>query len=474
MTAPDFRPYVDLTVYDQQPGNIYSDAIEYGLTALPEFNVRQGTIEDALLQAMSYVAGQVVASVNRLPDGLMLGLLNLMGFNRVESNFATGTAYFTLIDSGGYIVPRGVVIGYTEEIEGGTRLHLFETLTSAIALAGDSFTAAVPIQALEPGEKPPLTAGTQMNIFTNSTKLFQAFLNSDLSVGGEQETDAEYFSRAVTYLSSLSSGLVTTNQINAFTATNYKQAVRSKAYDLTHFYAISGTLISSLERSSGVVTATIDASALAASGIAVDGVIRVHSANSNSFNGYFVVVSKTFTEITWAQSGADQVATNPGIIENLERARLDGDDEVGYVTVFASGADGASLTPEDKLTIQTGLSDRVVVGLQILVRDAILFNLEVNIIITVLEGYDANEVQFAVDEYLQTILSPNEWNWSPRIQKNAIIARAAQVVGVDYIESFEFVLEAGESLAEIEPITGDVLFIYEGILPVPTVNVSVL
>lgn len=474
MTAPDFRPYIDLTVYDQQPGDIYSDSIEYGLTALPEFSVRQGTIEDALLQAMSYVAGQVVASINRLPDGLMLGLLNLMGFNRVESDFATGTAYFTLIDSNGYTVPSGVVIGYTEEIEGGTRLHLFETLTSAIALPGDFTTASVPIQALDPGDKPPLTTGTQMAIFTNSTKLFQAFLDSDLAVGGEQETDAQYFTRAATYLSSLSNGLVTTNQIDAFTATNYKQAVRSKAYDLTNFYTITGLDIESLERDSDVVTATIDAVALASSGIEVDGVIRVHSANSNSFNGYFTVVSKTFTEITWAQVGPDQVATVNGSIENLERVRLDGEDEVGYVTVFASGADGASLTPEDKLTIKTGLSERVVVGLQILVRDAILFDLEVNIIIKVLEGYDANDVQFAVDEYLQTILSPNEWDWSPRIRRNAIIARAAQVVGVDYIESFEFVLEVGESRAEIEPITGDVLFIYEGTLPVPTVNVSVL
>ena len=480
MTSPDFRQYVDLTVYDQQPGDIYSDAIEYGITALPEFSVRQGTVEDALLQAMSYVAGQVVASVNRLPDGLMLGLLQLMGFSRVESNFATGTARFTIIDSSGYTVPGGVIIGYTEEIEGGTRLHLFETLAAATALEGETETEAVPIQALEPGEKPPLIADTQMSIFTNSTKLFQAFLDSDLIVGGEQETDAQYFSRASTYLASLSSGLVTTNQINAYTTTNFKQAVRSKAYDLTRLFSLGPdseevTPIESLERASDVVTATVEATPLLNSGIVADDVIRVHSAVDESFNGYFAVTSTTETTIVWSQVGDDEVATDAGFIENLERARLDGDDEVGYVTIFVCGPDGAPLTDSEKLAVQTGLSEKVVVGLQILVRDAIILNFDVNITIKVLEGYDTNVVQASVDEYLQTILSPNQWDWSPRIRKNAIIARASQVVGVDYIEDFEFILAENEPLAFIDVgLTEDIVFIYEGTLPNASVDVSVL
>lgn len=467
MSSPDFRRYVDLTVYDQQPGDIYSDAIEYGITALPEFTARQGTVEDALLQAMSFVAGQVVAAINRLPDGLMQGLLELMGFNRVESQFATGTAYFTVIDALGTTIPSGVVIGYTEEVEGGTVVHLFRTLTSAIALEGETTTSAVAIEALEPGEKPPLTAGTQMNIFTNSSKLLAAYLSSDLVEGGEPENDEQYFSRAVTYLASLSGGLVTTNQINAFVATNYKQAVRSKSYDLTNFFA---TTPSALVRSGNTVTATVDAG----HGVIADDVIRIHSADSSGFNGYFTVDSVTFTEIVWTQTGADEVAADPGILESLERARIDGADEVGYVTVFVSGADGASLTPEEKSPIQIGLSERVVVGLQILIRDAITFNLGVNITIKVLQGYDANTVESAVDLYLTEILSPNDWDWTPRIRKNAIIARAAQIVGVDYVEDFEFVLDAGESLAEIDPITGDVTFIYEGTLPIPAVEVSVL
>lgn len=470
MSSPDFRQYVDLTVYDQQPGDIYSDAIDYGISALPEFSVRQGTVEDALLQSMSYVSGQTIAAINRLPDGLMQGLLDLMGFNRIESELATGLVYFTVIDNTGITIPPGVVVGYTEEVEGGTVLHLFRTLTSAIAVEGETQTSAVAIEALDPGEKPPLIAGTPMTIFTNFAKLHQAFLNTNITQGGAQETDEQYFSRAVTYLASLSTGLVTVNQINAYVAFAYKQAIRSKAYDLTNLYSVVPV---SLARSSNTVTATLTSSQIGLSGVATGDVIRVHSANS-AFNGCFIVTAVTLTQVEWSQSGADASSTPVGVIEFLERARLDSPPEAGYVTVFVSGADGASLTAEEKEPIQSGISDKVVVGLQILVKDAITVNIEANMTIKVLPGYDATTVQTNVDTFLQEILSPNEWGWLPRIRRNVLIARAAQVVGVEYVESFNFVLTPGEFLAELDAITGDVVFIYEGTLPITAVNISVL
>lgn len=470
MSSPDFRQYIDLTIYDQQPGDIYSDAIDYGISALPEFSVRQGTVEDALLQSMSYVSGQTIGAINRLPDGLMQGLLELMGFGRIESELATGTAYFTVIDDTGITIPSGVVIGYTEEVEGGTVLHLFRTLTSVTAPAGETSTGSVVIEALEPGEKPPLISGTPMTIFTNFSKLHQAFLSANITQGGAQETDEQYFSRAVTYLASLSTGLVTVNQINAFVAFSYKQAVRSKAYDLTRLYS---AVPASLVRSSNTVTATLTIQQVADSGVASGDIIRITSAD-NSFNGYFTVTNVTATQVQWSQSGSNVSSTLPGVIEFLERSRLDGQDEPGYVTVFVSGVDGASLTAEEKEPIQNGLSDRVVVGLQILVKDAITVNVEANMTIKVLPGYDSTTVQTNVDTFLQEILSPNEWNWLPRIRRNVLIARAAQVVGVDYIESFAFVLNGGEFLAEIDEINGDVIFIYEGTLPITAVNISVL
>ena len=64
----DFSQYVDLTIFDAQPGDIYLEAIELARTTLPEFNLRVGTPEDAIFQAMAYMSSLVISSINRIPD----------------------------------------------------------------------------------------------------------------------------------------------------------------------------------------------------------------------------------------------------------------------------------------------------------------------------------------------------------------------------------------------------------------------
>ena len=79
MTSPNFSQYIDLTVSDLNVVDIYDDSVEYAQTNLPEFNPRVGTIENAILEAVSYQTGNIVTAINRLPDGLMEGLLSING-----------------------------------------------------------------------------------------------------------------------------------------------------------------------------------------------------------------------------------------------------------------------------------------------------------------------------------------------------------------------------------------------------------
>ena len=79
MASPDFSNYIDLTVNDKQPDEIYNDAIDYAKIALPEFSPRSGTVEDAVLQSTAYMAGVTSGSINRLPNGLMEGIMRLIG-----------------------------------------------------------------------------------------------------------------------------------------------------------------------------------------------------------------------------------------------------------------------------------------------------------------------------------------------------------------------------------------------------------
>ena len=105
MPSPDFSDYIDLTINDKSITDVYDEAVEYAQTSFPEFSPRTGTIENALLESVAYSTGSLIATINRLPDGLMEGLLKLMGFNRIEATASTGTVLIELsVNTGATIV----------------------------------------------------------------------------------------------------------------------------------------------------------------------------------------------------------------------------------------------------------------------------------------------------------------------------------------------------------------------------------
>ncbi len=467
MTSPDFRPYVDLTIYDQQPGDIYNDAIEYGQLALPEFTARAGTVEDALLQAMSYVSGQTIAAMNRLPNGLMEGVLRLLGFNRIEATFATTTLYFTAIDEDGLSIPAGTKIGYTETIEGGIVQHIFETLTTATISPGSDTSTSVTIQATEAGEKPALLSGQEMVILTASNRLYQAFLDADLEQGAATETDAEYFARGATYFASLSTGLITNEQIQAYVAQTYLNATRVKVYDLTNVVDRTPT---SINRSGDVVTAVLGSG----HGVVGTDVVRLYGAAPSSFNGVFTAASVSATEIFYSQVASNASVTAFGQYQNLNEIEVDEADKPGYITIFVCGEGGASLTAEEKDAIKDDVDLKTVAGLSVAVHDALIIPTTITLDIKVKAGFNTLTVSDAVEQYLTSLVSPDQWDWSNVVRKNALIARVSQISGVDYVDAFSFTLDASEPLGEINGTTGDLEFFFRGTLPLATVTASVI
>ena len=94
----DFRRYVDLTPYDTDPTDIYLGAIRLARLTLPEFQLRQGTVEDALFQAFAYMQMLGVSAINRLPNRLMEGISRILGVARDEGARATVDVVITLND----------------------------------------------------------------------------------------------------------------------------------------------------------------------------------------------------------------------------------------------------------------------------------------------------------------------------------------------------------------------------------------
>lgn len=479
MASPDFKQYVDLTVNDVQPADIYAEAITYAQTALPEFQPRQGTVEDALLQAMSYVAGVMTGSINRLPNGLMEGVLRLIGLERAEATFATGNVVFTAIDTAGATIPAGTQVSYLETVDGISTQHIFYTTQSATIASGSSTSGDVPVVAQTAGLKPFIADGTSLTILVASNRLLSCATSGTLTQGAVGESDEDYFDRGATYLASLSEALVTPLQITNYVLANYTEAHRATTINNALIDQSDGVTIF---ESSGNLGASLtadpnnDFSAVPSAG---DKFV-IHGASDTNFNGEFEVGSVGsspdrviyFTNTVGASTGeVYSDGYHLDIIEGLSTGRTD----VGGSTVtVVSGEEGASLTAADKETIRSDVDGRLIAGLNYYIVNALLVNIEVSITIKVLAGFDELSVRTAVDTVITDYLSADSWDWSTRVRTNSILTRASQVNGVDYVDDVTIALDAGETKASIDGSSGDCLFSYDGSLPVATVSVGAL
>jgi hypothetical protein len=476
MASPDFSEYVDLTINDLQPSDIYENAVNYALKALPEFDPRPGTVEDAMLQAMSFVSGLLLGGINRLPDGLMEGVLRLMGLVRDEATFATGFVVFTSIDTDGLVIPAGTQISFTEATATGTIQHIFATDIETTIAFGDSVSDPVPITAQFPGVKPVISDGDRMLVLTASNKLFQCVFSGNLVQGGAGESDDNYFSRGTTYLSSLSSTLATAKQITNYILTYYRSIFRAATEDLVKVEVGDGVTI---YESSGLIAASLNQDIF--NGFdntpTAGDVIRIYGVTPSYFNGIFEIDSVGtppdkiiyFTNTIGASSGESY--TGDFKVELLESVSTGVAPSGGWVVAFVSRAGGASVDFATKQNIQTDIEDKTVAGLQFRVIDALIANVSVAATVSVQSGFVESDVLAAAEAALENFLSPNTWDWTSVIRKNVLITRLAQVSGVYYVNDVTISIDSSTPIGYVDG-NGDLIFEYFGVLPSASVTVT--
>ncbi len=235
---PDFSPYIDLSFYDEEPKSIYDAAVVYAQTSLPEFTPRVGTIENAILESVAYATSSMVVAINRLPDGLMEGILVLMGFSRLEATPAEGTVLFSLSDSTGRTIAAGTIISYDVfDSEGSLTQYLFET-TDDLEIPAGSDTGTVGVVSVDSASFPIIPVGAALTLVSTTPFVLDVSLSSLVSLGTDSESDQEYFARGRTYLASLSTGLVTKAQLVNYISINYPTLGRVSVYDLTNSTAV--------------------------------------------------------------------------------------------------------------------------------------------------------------------------------------------------------------------------------------------
>lgn len=499
MASPDFSEYIDLTINDLQPTDIYALAREYALVSLPEFNPRTGTVEDAMLQAMSYVSGVVTGAINRLPNSLIEGMLRVMGFYRLESTFASGNVIFSAIDSSGLTIPSGTQVGYTEIADDISILHIFETTASVTIAVGDTISSPTQIRAIDSGAKPVIADGTILTILSPIVKLIDAEFDGILSQGKATENDAEFFSRARTYLGSLSRSLATASQTTEYILTNYADTYRVATYDLTRLIKLEADSLG--KYSTGVVRAIFNPSGAGYDAVSygltgkslyvlptaslpnmsASSVVRVTNTGIAEYETIWGITNDPGTsgsvtaEYSYGGTASTVLTTANGFspeVEILDTLAFDAPAQVqvGAITVFLSDSTGASLTAEEKGAVAEDIRSRCIAGLTVYISDVILAYISINVSIAVVEGYSSIDVRSAVDSFVTNYLSPSEYPFTTQIRKNQLIADVANIAGVDYVQSFTMTVNANSTEIASIDVNGNIIFNYKGTLPVSSVT----
>ncbi len=467
----DFSEYVDLSIFDKEPGDIYRDSIELARISLPDFNLRPGTPEDAIFQAAAYVSALNINAINRLPDRLMAGIVQILGYQRQQAISAEVNVEVTIGSYEGGNVPAGTVFVYDSTFEDESEQYAFQTVSATtIPAVGPGVTtypsAVVTVRSLEPGIIPPLVPGIELGVISSGTNIISAQIApvSNFANGLNEDTDEDYLSKASTYLRSLSSVLVTPAQVDAYLLTNYPSVVsRVKTLDLTNGDDLDGDL--TVYRPSGVVKTFLDAFEATVETEAphlyvVGDVVDLDVFNSSvsaTFNGQHTITSTSNTTFSFTRSGVANSAST--VVTGSAYA---GQDVTGYVTVVAYG-NGTELTPIQKLGLITDVREKSIAGLVMDIVDPTLVTLDIAGSIVISDTYEQAALIQTIEDVLVDYLSPQSFPFgSDRIRQTQVISLLSGIPGVVYVDSLTLTPTGSGWLPKHQR---DILFRDKGTLP---------
>lgn len=500
MPSPDFSTYINFSGFDEQPASVYQDAVNYAQTALPEFNPRPGTIEDALLQAGAYVGALSIGAINRLPNGLVEGILKIMGVTRIESTAGTVNVDIEFFDAG-QTIDSGTLFVY-DYFDGSQVIQLPFILEEAVTAGESETTIATTLTSLINGVIPSISIGTQFLPASPSSIIFSCTTTSVVLQGNSSETETEFLNRAATYLQSLSSTLNTATQIENYILLTYSNVKRCKVYDLvkpTIFTATSGNGFHLGTSASAYVNQTFASSASAHPGTTyrfITPEFYGDSTYSDTFpSGIYTTVSDSLS-LNAAESlitYTDNVSSTASVGEYVDVVMMDtilssyteNNEEPGHFAIFVLGENGLPVGRDTKNTIKSDVQSRVSAGLIFDIVDASVYYLNITATIAVRAGFNSTTVSTDVKNEIESFISPNQWpQFDSSLRIFDLVGRILSVEGVQYVSAISTSVPEypdvpyGNSLLVQEQTNGTTVTSYEslyaGTLPQAVVEIIVL
>jgi|TARA_B110000263_G_scaffold196727_1_gene175302 hypothetical protein len=471
----NWSEYVDMIPEDVTPGDIYIGSVELARLTLPEFKVRQGTPEDALLQAAAHMSHLTISHINRLPPRIMEGVGRLLGIEKGEGTRATIEVTFTLNQDVGIDIPTGSQFFYQRIAGGETSQYSYET-TTGIAVADWSGTPAevtVILTSTEVSLHPVVTTGTEFfsqnvifqidTIYAQQSGTAQAGTSTSITLAATASaTDDYYNNKKLTIISG------TGNSATQVTITDYVGSTKvatvaswpSGTPDATSVYKVNASFVngSAPERPFAYLTRVRSHLQSLASAMTK----AAHAQQS-------IISNKTFVNFVKAYD----LTNSGGAYPRLAAAAND----LGYITLFTYG-NNRQLTTAEKQEISTYVADRSVAGLTIGTLDVDIFDLEVAAVLKYNSVYNSAALETSIKNKVLTYLSPLGYDGvrsgvvdGEGITSGAILANIQEVAGVLYVESVTLSVASGNSSsgtahsALYQVTGGNIEYLAKGMLP---------
>lgn len=499
MPSPDFSEYIDLTEYDLQPQELYAQSIVYAKTALPEFNPRPGTLEDAILQGGAFLAASTMGALNRLPDELMEGILRVMGVLRSEPTQSTVAVEFGLFNDGD-TVQENTVFSF-DYFNGVETVQFPFVLQDPVTAAAGVDTVAATLKSLILGQIPSFEIGTQLISNSPSSVVLTCTTTGEVTQGQNSETEEEFFRRASTHLQSLSATLNTSKQVENYVLRQYSAVKRVKAYDLVEAVEFRASAANSTHTGTA---ATVSTSAgfedlTAPYPGTIYRIISPQFYGETSYAADFT--SGTFTTatnglsingaglISYVDSVSDTDPTGPLVdvvmLDSLLLSYVSGNQEPGNFVVFVCGENGEPLGRDVRTEIEDDLAERIPAGLKFKVLDAWTYDLSLTITIGVAPGFNSSAVADSVELTLENFVSPDNWRgFEDTVRIYEMAGAAAEVNGVSFVSTLVATIPSypdsltGNQLLVEQIVSGSQIIgfsaLYAGLLPRLAVEVVVL
>jgi uncharacterized phage protein gp47/JayE len=177
---------------ETEPDDLSSEAFASLEAQVPGWLPNPGNLETWLIEALAQMAGVTADVASAVPPSIFgyFGA-SLMGLPPNAATAATATTTWVLIDTAGYTIPAGTLVGIAAA---GDDLVPFEVAEDTIVAPGADTATGVVIVAQDPGVAANGLTGAATMI--DALDFVVTVTATDTSTGGvDAETDAEYLNR---------------------------------------------------------------------------------------------------------------------------------------------------------------------------------------------------------------------------------------------------------------------------------------